>query len=306
MSIRILSKVMRESDETLGRRLILIALADSASDDGICWPLQDEVARKTRLTKKHVSELLVALEADGAIETRKAQRGRRRVNVYRLRLGDLSEPDYDRLPFTLDRPFSTPEIPEPSIEATDPDLPLDGSGSTGATSPDLSPLRARDPLSEPSGEPLGEPSSALARRPVEVDQSKPPKLTKIDGRDLAFDALAEVCGVDPSGNRGREVGLALNGGGPSKLVGIRELAWAKMQAGLAQRAAPGEEFERTLAAAIRSKGHRYRQAMPGAALTPLALAKWWTDVDRATIEDPTRVRPEQILAAAAQLREEGR
>lgn len=316
MSLRVMVKVFEESDETLARRLILLALAEVASDDGIAWPGQEKIAAKARLSRTHVTERIGEMIEDGVIELRKAQVGRRRINVYRLILPGLDEPNHDRLPFKLDRPFAMSEVPTPS-EATTSDPPSDDVGSTDLTTSEVPTSRARDPLPEPRTRTLSEdPSSlALTRSDVEEDSSKPPKLTKVDGRDLAFDTLAEVCGVDPRGNRSRDVGVALNGsarGEPKR--GIRELAWsdALLWSSMRDPARPdyrfyppvGEEFERWLADRIRSKAESYHRTMPrGSLLTPFALAKYWTDVEKAaTSRDPAAA----AFAEAQRLAEQGR
>lgn len=159
--------------------------------------------------------------------------------------------------------------------------------------------RARDPLMlELEKNPELETSAADA---ATATAEGPPKLTKIEGRDLAFDALAEVCGVDPQGNRAREVGIALNGSKRHGLaLGIRTLAWRELDDDRA--VIPGEPFERWLAATIRERGRDYRAGMGAAMLTPLALAKWWTDLDSATQRDPARRAAEE----ATRLAEEGR
>ncbi len=110
----------------------------------------------------------------------------------------------------------------------------------------------------------------------------PPKLTKIDGQDIAYNALAQVCGVDTNGNRGSQIGMALNGSKAKGLPhGIREMFWRQLvDSGRTTSEPPLQEgdFERMLEAAIRFGAQRYKQALPGATLTPLALAKWWTDL----------------------------
>lgn len=97
-----------------------------------------------------------------------------------------------------------------------------------------------------------------------------PSLTKVEGRDLSFDAIAVECAVGEHSPRGREVATALNGsrGQP----GIRELYW------LEYGGQHGEAFERMLAAEVRERCGLYRRKMNGAALTPRALWKWWVDM----------------------------
>ena len=126
-----------------------------------------------------------------------------------------------------------------------------------------------------------------------------PKLVRVDGRNLGFDALVEVCRIDPRGNRAREVATALNTGGPNLDFGIRELVWREARR---RGVDPGEPFEQFLASAIHNHARAYRLAMRDAALTPFALAKWWTDVDRVRPEDAAT----RAARRAADLAEQGR
>lgn len=60
--------VMNHSEETLGRRLVLMALAENANDDGSgAWPSVETLARKTRLSTRQVKRCLSGLEASGSI-----------------------------------------------------------------------------------------------------------------------------------------------------------------------------------------------------------------------------------------------
>lgn len=148
------------------------------------------------------------------------------------------------------------------------------------------------------------PSSTEEVSTREPPEGGPPKLLRVEGRDLAFDALAEVCRVDPAGNRAREVGYALNGTKQKGLpVGIRELAWRDLlTANASAEAMPPEAWERYLATTIRQRAELYERAMPGAALTPLALAKWWTDIgDRPPMA--SRFRYGRRDVSAAEMRE---
>ena len=103
MSVHVSSRFRRESVAELGARLVGLIMAEVAGDDGICWASQARLIEESRLSERGVRDALRKLEEIGEIETRIAQRGRRRINVYRLWCSD--EPDYDRLPFEVDRPF---------------------------------------------------------------------------------------------------------------------------------------------------------------------------------------------------------
>lgn len=71
MSIHALSWVLRNSEETLGRRLVLIVLADHAKDDGTCaWPSVGTIAGHARLSRRAVQDALRKLEANGSIRKR--------------------------------------------------------------------------------------------------------------------------------------------------------------------------------------------------------------------------------------------
>lgn len=263
MSVRVLTKVFQHSEATLAARLVLLALADSASDDGVTWIGQDEIAAKAKVVNSTARRCIGELEDAGEVETRKAQRGRRRINVYRVKMPGLSEPAYDRLPFELSEPFSTTA----DIERSSGD---DDRRSTPMTTADLEPLRARGSLlnrKENRNEGANAPSTEA-----------PPALVKIDGRDIAFDTLAAVCGCSDR-NAVRQVGMALNG--TQGTTGIRQLAWDELTEPariLYLNDDPGM-FEHYLSSTIQRRANAYRGAMAGAMLTPLALAKWWGRVE---------------------------
>ena len=105
MSVHVLARFMDESNAELGARLVGMVMADAAGADGICWLGQVELARRTKLSERTVRDAIHRLEGLGEVETRLAQRGRRRINVYRIWCA--APPDYDRLPFSVDEPFAS-------------------------------------------------------------------------------------------------------------------------------------------------------------------------------------------------------
>jgi len=46
-------------------RLVLLCLADHADEDGVCWPSQARIARKTGLSERAVRDALKVLDTDG-------------------------------------------------------------------------------------------------------------------------------------------------------------------------------------------------------------------------------------------------
>jgi hypothetical protein len=87
MSIRIMSRVWAEAPYAGSRLLVLLALADWANEEGICWPSLLTIANKTRLGSRQVNNILRRLLADQAISIEKAGGGRGVVNHYRMNLG---------------------------------------------------------------------------------------------------------------------------------------------------------------------------------------------------------------------------
>ena len=75
--------------------LVLLALADAADDDGLCWPSQAVLARKARISERSARRHIEFLREAGLVdvETRSSLKGRR-SNLYRLNVGA----DYERVP----------------------------------------------------------------------------------------------------------------------------------------------------------------------------------------------------------------
>jgi hypothetical protein len=70
--------------------LVLLALADWANEEGVCWPSLPTIAKKARLGTRQVNNILRRLLADKVISIEKEGGGRGIVNHYRLHLGNDS------------------------------------------------------------------------------------------------------------------------------------------------------------------------------------------------------------------------
>ena len=86
MSIRIMSRVWDEADASGGSLLVLLALANFADDDGLCWPRIETVAAKARLTTRQVSSIITSLVQSEQIATRPGG-GRGRPTTYAVMCG---------------------------------------------------------------------------------------------------------------------------------------------------------------------------------------------------------------------------
>ena len=109
-------------------RLVLLALADCANDDGRCWPGVATVARKCAMSERNVQRTLRDLEAGGRVRT---ERRPGRKSIYML---DLATPD------KLSPPPLTDCHPDPRQDVTTTPDRLSGGGDKS----DIPPIPPHD------------------------------------------------------------------------------------------------------------------------------------------------------------------
>ena len=85
MSVRWITVVWELSPYKSERLLIHLALADFASDEGICWPSQRTLARKARCTEGFVGVALKQMIGDGLLELERVAAGRGNPARYLLK-----------------------------------------------------------------------------------------------------------------------------------------------------------------------------------------------------------------------------
>lgn len=81
MSIAVMTNVWERSPSTGNELVVLLALADSADDDGKCWPSVQRLAAKARVHRATVFRLLASLRDSGEIDV---ERRLGQASVYRL------------------------------------------------------------------------------------------------------------------------------------------------------------------------------------------------------------------------------
>jgi Helix-turn-helix domain len=81
VSIKVMGEVWDSSSAKGGARLVLLALADHANDEGYCHPSLARLAKKSALTERNVQFILRDLEARGELVVFRGA-GRGRVSVY--------------------------------------------------------------------------------------------------------------------------------------------------------------------------------------------------------------------------------
>lgn len=83
MSIKIMSWLWENSPHKGSELLLLLAIADSANDDGVAWPGLAKLSKKTRLGRRYVIDLVDQLEKAGAIKVERRRQGELNLsNIY--------------------------------------------------------------------------------------------------------------------------------------------------------------------------------------------------------------------------------
>jgi hypothetical protein len=86
MSIKTMSRVWEESAQEGSALLLLLSLADHATDDGIAWPGYERLALRTRRSERHVKRLTAEIAEDGELYIAVGI-GRNHTNMYLVATG---------------------------------------------------------------------------------------------------------------------------------------------------------------------------------------------------------------------------
>lgn len=86
-------------DVPTGEKIVLLALADRANDDGECWPGYASMAEKCSMSERNVMRIVVALEEKNLLKIdhrKNPENNRQKTNVYHLNIeqkpGDTMSP----------------------------------------------------------------------------------------------------------------------------------------------------------------------------------------------------------------------
>jgi hypothetical protein len=126
VSFKVTNWVWSRSESRNGARLVMLALADRADDNGYCWPSIDDLAERTKLSPRAVQKAIAALAELGELDVENGG-GRHRSNRYRIvpkpRTSDGvtgEEPRQNDGESTAETPNSAPETP--NFEAETPNF----------------------------------------------------------------------------------------------------------------------------------------------------------------------------------------
>ena len=126
MSIKVMTRVWEDSTQTEGALLVLLAMADCADHGGVCFPSQEHIAHKARLSERQVRRVINKLISEGELKVIREAAGRGKRTVYKIfpKPGQnvlLSEFEKADIGDTKRRTFETPSnIKKPSIEPSMP------------------------------------------------------------------------------------------------------------------------------------------------------------------------------------------
>lgn len=170
MSVRLIDLVLRTPLGT-SQKMVLLVVADAASEEGVAWPRQSTISERASMTERSVRRILDDLRGLGLLSWR--QRGLRRSNVYEI--------DVDRL-----REYA--ELGD-SWTAEEPDR----TETTGPASPDRSGESAPDRTSASAPDRT---SASGPIRTVSGSERGPVTPARERARDLIFETLCRVSGID--------------------------------------------------------------------------------------------------------------
>lgn len=122
MSIRIMTWVWDHSRSAGPERLVLLALADNANDEGECWPSIATIAAKTLISERSVQRHLRSLELRGVVVVEQVTG---RSNRYRITCQEAESVTPDNLsPLTNQAPTPAIAVSPPPDKAVSPEPPV--------------------------------------------------------------------------------------------------------------------------------------------------------------------------------------
>ncbi len=83
MSVYLTNEVWQNSSHKGSELLLLLAIADQANEQGVCWPSVNYLARKCRLSPRQVKRLIEKLVESGELGVEQGG-GRRFTNIYHI------------------------------------------------------------------------------------------------------------------------------------------------------------------------------------------------------------------------------
>lgn len=101
-------KIVWENSNTKGsERLVLLALADQANDDGYCWPSFETIAKRANISRRFVIKIMNNLQEKGLIERkRRNSNGLFTSSLYRVVVNYSSLPSEQEFTTSSEQEFT--------------------------------------------------------------------------------------------------------------------------------------------------------------------------------------------------------
>lgn len=163
MSIRLMAQVWNAALPSSTHKLVLLAFADHANDEGECWPSIKKVAVKSQISQRQVQRIVADLKRNGLLIALKPAHGRK-TPTYRIR-GDTMTP------------LRCGNDAHVAAGVTNETARGDAHVAAGVTP--MSPKPSREPSREPSSEPAHPnpaPAAAAAKRASRDGMDSSPRL----------------------------------------------------------------------------------------------------------------------------------
>lgn len=155
MSFTLMAKVMPMDIGSLAKKMVLLKLADQASDDGVCWPSYQTIAEACQVSRRTVIRHIKSLEVDGFLTITKTYDKANKKNFS------------NRYQLTLDRGVKLSLV----TESHHPSDTVSASGDT------VSPK----PIIKPTNEPI---KKIVAKKEVKFSPVKPNEVSEQTWNDL--------------------------------------------------------------------------------------------------------------------------
>lgn len=208
MSNHWLTWVFEAAEVTGTQRLVLLALANRADDDGVCWPSLDTIAAAARVSRRRAEDAVRALAAAGFIEREVnaapvARHGGYRSNLYRLR----------RVESSVVSTSAHDETGPPDTSGPDVERPPHMSGPDVSGPPDTSGLGVDDSGEQPPPNRPPKTSLETSVEPSCASSEAQPLLRLVDNperseAEIAADRFEEYFWPTWPRRHGRRVGKA--------------------------------------------------------------------------------------------------
>lgn len=157
MSIKWSGMVWHNSQQTGSGLLVLLAIADHANDDGICWPSVARLARMARVSERQCQRLISQLVNAGELAVERGGHGPKSTTVYRM-LPVLAENKGDTAMSPLTENKGDIQGIKGDIQRAKGDIAVSPEPSI---EPSIEPV-AEERASEPTPEPTPEPTAPAA------------------------------------------------------------------------------------------------------------------------------------------------